>query len=67
MHVWRIKYWFEVATPEGATTGLLTDSAIRCERLHTVPQADVVRSIGMLSAAQLRKVDDALKAALRLS
>ena len=54
----------DVATPDGAATGLLNDSAVRCERPHTVPQTDVFRTIGSLSAAQLRLVDGALKAAL---
>jgi mRNA interferase MazF len=54
----------DVATPDGAASGLLTDSAVRCERLHTVPQARVVRSIGALSPSLMQKIDAALKAAL---
>lgn len=53
----------DVATPDGASTGLLTDSVIRCERPHTVPQADIIRIIGALSSMHLRLLDDALKAA----
>lgn len=53
----------DVATPDGASTGLLTDSVIRCERPHTVPQADILKIIGALSRVQLRLLDDALKAA----
>lgn len=33
----------DLSNPEAAGTGLLTNSAVRCERLHTVPQADVRR------------------------
>ena len=54
----------DLSTPDGAASGLLTDSAIRCERLHTVPQADVQRVIGRLSAALMVRIDGCLKAAL---
>ena len=54
----------EVATPEGLASGLLHDSAVRCERLHAIPQADVRRVIGNLSAKLMRQIDDCLKAAL---
>jgi mRNA interferase MazF len=56
----------EVATPDGRASGLLHDSAVRCERLHSIPQADVRRVIGTLSAALMRHVNDCLKAALGL-
>jgi mRNA interferase MazF len=56
----------EVATSDGAASGLLHDSAVRCERLHSIPQADVRRVIGNLSGALLRPIDDCLKAALGL-
>src|SRR5207245_8721525 len=35
----------ELATPDGAASGLLHDSAVRCERLHSIPQAHVRRII----------------------
>lgn len=56
----------EIATPDGAATGLLADSAVRCERLHCVPQVDIKRVIGRLSPALLLKIDDCLKAALAI-
>jgi mRNA interferase MazF len=56
----------EIATPDGAATGLLQDSAVRCERLHTIPQADIRRVIGRLSDALMWKIDDCLKAALAI-
>lgn len=40
----------DISTPDGAASGLLTDSAIRCERLHTVPQIDVVRSTSVIGS-----------------
>jgi mRNA-degrading endonuclease toxin of MazEF toxin-antitoxin module len=54
----------EVTTPDGVASGLLHDSAVRCERLHSIPQADVRRVIGQLSATLMRQIDDCLKAAL---
>jgi len=53
-----------VATPDGAASGLLHDSAVRCERLHSIPQADVRRVIGNLSGALMQQINDCLKAAL---
>ena len=57
----------DVATPDGAASGLLHDSAVRCERLHSIPQADARRVIGKLSDALLRQIDDCLKAALGIT
>ena len=54
----------DVSTVEGAASGLLTDSAIRCERLHTIAQSDVHRTIGSLSTLIMQRVDDALKSAI---
>jgi mRNA-degrading endonuclease toxin of MazEF toxin-antitoxin module len=54
----------EVATPEGAGSGLLHDSSVRCERLHSIPQADVRRAIGRLTPALMLQIDDCLKEAL---
>ncbi len=54
----------EIATPDGAATGLLRDSAVRCERLHCIPQVDVERVIGKLSDALMKQIDECLKAAL---
>jgi mRNA interferase MazF len=54
----------EVATPDGKASGLLHDSAVRCERLHTIPQSDVRRVIGSLSSSLMQQIDNCLKAAL---
>ncbi|MFO0965311.1 MAG: type II toxin-antitoxin system PemK/MazF family toxin [Gemmataceae bacterium] len=57
----------ELSTPDGAASGLLTDSAVRCERLHTVPQVDVQRVVGRLSDALMKRIDNCLKAALGIT
>jgi mRNA interferase MazF len=54
----------EVMTPDGKASGLLHDSAVRCERLHSILQADVRRVIGTLSDALMRQVERSLKSAL---
>jgi mRNA interferase MazF len=54
----------EVTTPDGAASGLLHDSAVRCERLHTIPQTDIRRVIGSLSSSLMQQIDNCLKAAL---
>ncbi len=54
----------DVATPDGAVAGLLYNSAVRGERLHSIPQAAVRRVIGYLPNTLMRQIDDCLKAAL---
>lgn len=56
----------EVTTPEGKQSGLLTDSAIKCERLHTILQSLIYRTVGSLPVAMMLKVNDCLTAALEL-
>jgi mRNA interferase MazF len=58
--------FIDIATPDGAASGLLHNSAVRGERLHSIAQADVRRVIGHLSDALMLKVNDCLKAALEL-
>ncbi len=58
------QFLIKVATPEGTPSGLLHDSAVRCERLHSIPQADVRRVIGKLSDILMRQIDGCLRAAL---
>jgi mRNA interferase MazF len=57
----------DLSTPDGKATGLLHDSAVRCERLHTIPQVDVDRVIGKMSDALMKQIDDRLKAALGIA
>lgn len=56
----------DVGTPDGQRTGLPRTSAVKCENLYTLPQATVLKTIGQLSPALLRQVDDALKTSLGL-
>jgi len=52
------------ATSEGRTSGLLVPSAVLCDRLHTIAQADVQRVIVKLTDPTMQKIDECLKAAL---
>jgi mRNA interferase MazF len=54
----------ELSTPEGNQSGLLTDSAIKCERLHAILQTHLRRTIGSLLPSAMQKVNDCLRAAL---
>ncbi|TVS20091.1 MAG: type II toxin-antitoxin system PemK/MazF family toxin [Planctomycetaceae bacterium] len=57
----------DISTEEGAESGLLHNSAVRCERLHTIPQSDIRRSIGRLPEMVIQHIDTCLKASLGIS
>jgi mRNA-degrading endonuclease toxin of MazEF toxin-antitoxin module len=57
----------DISTPDGGASGLLHNSAVRCERLHTIPQSDVRRTIGHLSVALMQQIDSCLKSSLGLA
>ncbi|MDB5312934.1 MAG: transcriptional modulator of MazE/toxin, MazF [Gemmataceae bacterium] len=54
----------EVATPDGAATGLARDSVVTCMQLATVSMDRVDRVIGRLSPALMTRLDACLKASL---
>jgi mRNA interferase MazF len=56
----------DLATPEGAATGLRQDSMIQCENLLTYDQRLIIATIGRLSPAQMQKVNACLRQALDL-
>ena len=58
------QFLIELASVDGQATGLLHDSAVRCERLHTIPQSEVRRTIGRLSPVLTQELDRCLKASL---
>jgi hypothetical protein len=39
---------------------------VKCERLHTILQSQIHRTIGSLSTATMQQIADCLKAALEL-
>jgi mRNA-degrading endonuclease toxin of MazEF toxin-antitoxin module len=57
----------DLSTPDGLASGLLHNSAVRCERLHSILQTDVRRVIGHLSTTMMQQVDACLKASLDIA
>ena len=54
------------STPEGRGSGLHGPSAVKCENLFTVSQADILRTVGRLSLGLMAKVEACLKSSLGL-
>jgi mRNA interferase MazF len=50
----------------GKREGLPRDCVVNCDWLVTIPKADLVERAGVLPAAKLRELDDALRFALGL-
>ena len=61
------QFLIEVASPAGQQSGLLHDSAVKCERLHTLLQSQVQRKIGSLPATTMQRINDCLKASLEIA
>jgi mRNA interferase MazF len=56
----------DLATPEGAATGLRQNSMIQCENLLTYDQRLIIATIGRLGPTQLQQIGDCLRKALDL-
>jgi mRNA interferase MazF len=63
----RTQLLVDISTPDGKQSGLLQPSAITCEHLHTILQADIHRKIGTLSTPLLQQIDACLKASLGIA
>lgn len=60
------QFLIDISTPDGMNSGLLTTSAVRCERLHTVPKADIRRVVGTLSLNLISMLNACLRSALEI-
>ena len=60
------QFLIDPGTPEGASAGIARPSAVKCENIATVPQADVIQVVGHLSDVLKQKLNDCLKAALEV-
>jgi mRNA-degrading endonuclease toxin of MazEF toxin-antitoxin module len=60
------QFLIDPSTAEGASAGLAYASAVKCANLATIPQTDIVDTIGHLSDALKQQLNDCLKAALEL-
>ena len=56
----------EITTPEGRQSGLLHNSAVKCEHLITIHGKLIRRVIGNLPAVLMRQIDNWLKVSLDL-
>jgi len=57
----------EIATSDGAQSGLLHDSVVKCDHLITVHKQFLKDTVGRLTPNLMGKVDACLKTALELS
>lgn len=57
----------DLSTANGQASGLAHTSAVKCENLHTLPQASVVRTLGRLPDSLMDQIDDALRASLSVA
>ena len=60
------QFLIDPATSEGASSGLSYASAGKCENLATIPQADIIKTIGHLSDTLKQKLNNCLKSVLEL-
>ena len=60
------QFLIDPATPDGQSSGLSYPSAVKCENLLTVAQADILHTFGHLSDALKQQLNVCLKAALEL-
>lgn len=60
------QFLIDPAAPEGRSSGLSFPSAVKCENLYTIPQQDILRTLGRLPPPTKAAVDNCLKAALGL-
>lgn len=60
------QFLIDPAAPEGKSSGLSHSSAVKCENIATISQADILDTIGHLSDVLQEKLNDCLKVALDL-
>ena len=61
------QFLIEVSSTEGRQSGLLNDSAVACEHLHTILCTDMHRKIGMLPTTSMKRINECLKSALGIN
>jgi mRNA-degrading endonuclease toxin of MazEF toxin-antitoxin module len=60
------QFLIDPATPEGASSGLTYPSAVKCENIATIPQSDILDTVGHLSDVLKQKLADCLRATFEL-
>lgn len=61
------EFLVDPATTNGSTSGLAMPSAVKCQNLITVQQADILDTVGYLSDHHKVQLNDCLKSALELA
>jgi mRNA interferase MazF len=62
----RLPSWLPIDPAAEPGSGLTIPSLVVCEQLYTIRKDRIIRTIGILSPATMRLVDDCLKVALGL-
>ena len=60
------QFLIDLSTPDGKTSGLNSNSAVKCGNLFTVNEKMIRRRIGTLSTTLMQMANDCLKSALEL-
>jgi mRNA-degrading endonuclease toxin of MazEF toxin-antitoxin module len=60
------QFLIDPTTPQGRSSGLAYASAVKCENLMMISQADILQTLGHLSDPLKQKLNDCLKEALEL-
>jgi mRNA-degrading endonuclease toxin of MazEF toxin-antitoxin module len=60
------QFLIDPSASEGASSGLALASAVKCENLITITQADILQTFGHLSDVLKQRLNDCLKAALEI-
>lgn len=57
----RSQVFVDTSTPDGRRTGLLTDSAIKCETVATLSKNKILKTLGRLNGPLRSKLDDSIR------
>lgn len=64
--VYSVRHGLSTQVPVGIEEGLKHESAIHCDELVSIPKSALTDSVGTLSPAKLRQLDDAFITALAI-
>lgn len=62
----RSQVFVDIATTSGRETGMLMDSAVKCETIATIAKSRIIKTIGRLDGGLKKELDKSLRAAFDL-